>query len=101
MSPLQTPQSPLTIASTFSIVIVLRIISNPLPIPSLFGIPEYLPLHRFPSESNQSIFLLHRYHCSQCLHLLCLFLDFLCLLHPGYIILLFQPPIKCFLLRCL
>ncbi|KAJ4458007.1 hypothetical protein PAPYR_6407 [Paratrimastix pyriformis] len=91
----------LTIASTFSIVIVLRIISNPLPIPSLFGIPEYLPLHRFPSESNQSIFLLHRYHCSQCLHLLCLFLDFLCLLHPGYIILLFQPPIKCFLLRCL
>ncbi|KAJ4453818.1 hypothetical protein PAPYR_11616 [Paratrimastix pyriformis] len=51
--------------------------------------------------NNQSIFLLHRYHCSQCLHLLCLFLDFLCLLHPGYIILLFQPPIKCFLLRCL
>ncbi|KAJ4454883.1 hypothetical protein PAPYR_10284 [Paratrimastix pyriformis] len=35
----------LTIASTFSIVIVLRIISNPLPIPSLFGIPAPLYQH--------------------------------------------------------
>ncbi|KAJ4453609.1 hypothetical protein PAPYR_11877 [Paratrimastix pyriformis] len=71
----------------------LPFLQSPLPIPPK-QLPEHPLFHHLSSECYQSIVLLYCPHCLQYLHLFCLDPDFLRLLHPGYVVLLFQPLIK-------
>ncbi|KAJ4458679.1 hypothetical protein PAPYR_5438 [Paratrimastix pyriformis] len=73
----------------------LPFLQSPLPIPPK-QLPEHPLFHCLSLECYQSIVLLYCLHSPQYLHLFRLDPDFLRLLHPGYIILLFQPLIKCF-----